>query len=103
MKIIDFGTYTHSFALFAVIFFGTACALRPAAPLSSEYYLIGIAECKETDLISDLQIVRCAARVEEGLRQRYNNARGARTVGGAFRCSLQEFLRWSRVFPVRTA
>lgn len=70
------------FAVLGLMIFGVGCVLKPAMPISPEYYLIGIPECKETDLISDLQIVQCASRVEEGLRQRYNNSRLARTEGG---------------------
>lgn len=77
------GNYVRAgFAVLGLMSFGAGCVLKPAMPISPEYYLIGIADCKETDLISDLQIVQCASRVEEGLRQRYNNSRLARTEGG---------------------
>jgi hypothetical protein len=58
------------------------CVSQPATPLTAEYYLIGIPECTEIDLVSDLHIIKCASRVEAAFRQRYNNARLARTEGG---------------------
>ena len=58
------------------------CAFSPTVPYGPNYYFIDVVECKETDLISDLQIIRCASKIEETLRQRYNNARVARNGGG---------------------
>src|SRR5262245_22469525 len=69
--------------LLLFIIASTGCVLTPSTPVATpQYYLIDLPECKETELSNDLRIVACASRVEEGLRQRYNNARLARTQGG---------------------
>jgi hypothetical protein len=72
------------FGVLALMICGTGCSFTPTAfPFkTAEYYLINLSECKETDLENDKQIVRCASQVEEILRQRYNNARVARSGGG---------------------
>lgn len=68
--------------LFALLTFCSGCAFTPTFPYTSSYYLIDVVECSETELINDLQIIRCATKLEQTLRQRYNNARVARNGGG---------------------
>lgn len=88
------------------LFFTTGCALSPSGLLGPKYYLIDIPSCslapqaleqaadeggakekpvpaKIAPQPNDQRIVECAERVKMILRERYNNARLARTGGGA--------------------
>lgn len=60
------------------------CTLSPAHLLAraDRYYLIDIPECKLTTKTTDAKIVECKEIVRSVLRERFNNARLARTTGG---------------------
>lgn len=71
--------------LILLLIFSSGCSLSPAYLLhrADRYYLIDIPQCKLTTQTTDATIVECKEIVRSILRERFNNARLARTTGGA--------------------
>lgn len=79
--------------LMLLLIFVPGCSLSPVYWMhrADKYYLVGIEECqwalkKDGVLateITDQKVVQCTGAVKSILRERFNNARLARTAGGA--------------------
>lgn len=79
--------------LMLLLIFIPGCSLSPVYWMhrADKYYLVGIEECqwvlkKDGVLateITDQKVVQCTSAVKSILRERFNNARLARTAGGA--------------------
>ncbi len=81
-------------AVLLLLILASGCALSPSGWMGPKYYLIDIPDCSFTrrqanqELLqlvqpSDGKVVKCAEHVKGILRERFNNARLARTGGGA--------------------
>lgn len=71
-------------AVLLVAISGAGCSLTPATPFTAEYHF-NIVDCQPpmgTAQPHDRRAYDCATKLDETLRQRFNNARFARSGGG---------------------
>lgn len=74
-----------SLFLMLLLILSSGCSLSPVywMPRASQYYLVEVEECKLTPQPTDEKVLQCSSIVKSVLRERFNNARLARTGGGA--------------------